>query len=235
MRRLPTFAVPTSTRPPSATASTSSVRVDRVHRRGPGTVRYRGRAALVGHGRGHDRGRAWPGERFDALRVSAVCTSSAMGLLAVSLLLLAWAPALWVTLAASLGVGLGAGTMFGHVNQHARGRRGRDGACAADAGGLHRQGLAADGAGGHRLGVAVGLDWQFVVVPVLVLVAVLFLWTRSAGRSATGHAELGRLPWAYWLPWTADGVGHRPGVLHGRLGRHAGGGAGRASRWRMRR
>ena len=124
-----------------------------------------------------------------------------MGVLAVALVVLAWAPALWATLAASGGVGLGAGMMFGHVNQ----------ALGAGGGALARVQLTRGAlvAKSSQLlvpvaigaGIAVGLDWRFVVVPVLVFVGLLFLWTRRGAAGRAVHVELGRLPWAYWLPW----------------------------------
>jgi len=51
------------------------------------------------------------------------------------------------------------------------------------------------------VGAAIGLGWQVVIVPVLVLVAVLFAWWRSDGAGVAVHRHLGRLPRAYWLPW----------------------------------
>ncbi len=141
------------------------------------------------------------GERFDGLGGVRRMHLLAMGLLAVSLLLLAWAPGVAVTLAASLGVGLGAGTMFGHVT-HTLGAGGGSvarlrltrGAFVAKASQLMAPVAIA-------VGAAVGFDWQFVVVPVLVLLAVLVWWSRSAEPSVVESRELERLPRAYWLPW----------------------------------
>lgn len=141
------------------------------------------------------------GERFDALAGVRRMHYLGMGLLAVSLVLLAWAPMAAVTLAASLGVGLGAGALFGHVN-HTLGAGGGSmarlrltrGAFVAKASQLMAPVAIA-------VGAAVGLDWQFVVVPVLVLLAALVVWSRSAQPSAMEGRELERLPRAYWLPW----------------------------------
>ncbi len=141
------------------------------------------------------------GERFDGLLGVRRVHFVAMGLLAVSLVAIAVGPALWVTLAASLGIGLSAGTMFGHVNQVL----GAGGGVTARVQ-LTRSALVAKASQlmapvAIGLGVAAGLDWQFVVVPVLVLLGALYVWTRSSGPEAAVHVELGRLPWAYWLPW----------------------------------
>jgi predicted MFS family arabinose efflux permease len=141
------------------------------------------------------------GERFDrALGVRRV-QYAAMALLALSLVALAWAPALWVTLAASLGIGLGAGLMFGHVNQ----TLGAGGGVTARVR-LTRGALVAKTSQlmvplAIGAGIAVGFDWRFVVVPVLAFVGLLAVWMRRSTDGTVLHTDLGRLPWAYWLPW----------------------------------
>ncbi len=141
------------------------------------------------------------GERFDGLAGVRRVHYLGMALLAVSLLFLAWAPGVAVTLGASLGVGLGAGAMFGHVT-HTLGAGGGPvtrlqltrGAFVAKASQLMAPVAIAAGA-------AVGFDWQFVVVPVLLLLGVLFVWSRWAEPAAAVGEALGPLPRAYWLPW----------------------------------
>ncbi len=141
------------------------------------------------------------GERLDRRFGVRRIYRSAIALLAASLVLLALAPALAVTLAASLGVGLGAGTMFGHVNQTLGAGGGAvvrvqltRGAFVAKASQLMAPVAIAAGA-------IVGLDWEFVVVPVLVFLAVLLAWSRGRAAGSTAHTSLGSLPRAYWLPW----------------------------------
>ncbi len=141
------------------------------------------------------------GERFDRWLGVHRAHYLAMGLLAVSLVVLALAPVLTLTLLASLGIGLGAGTMFGHVNQ----TLGRGGGAVARVQ-LTRSAFVAKAAQlmapvAIGVGIALGLDWQFVIVPVLLLVAGLTVWARSGGPDAAMHIELGRLPRAFWLPW----------------------------------
>ena len=141
------------------------------------------------------------GERFDGLAGVRPMHYLAMGLLAVSLVLLAWAPAVTVTLAASLGVGLGAGVMFGHLT-HTLGAGGGPVARLR----LTRAAFVAKASQlmapvAIAIGAVVGLEWQFVIVPVLVLLAALLVWSRSAGEATVVRGELGRLPRAYWLPW----------------------------------
>ena len=141
------------------------------------------------------------GERFDLAAGVRRVHFVAMGLLAVSLALIAWAPGLVVTLGASLGIGLGAGTMFGHVNQ----TLGAGGGTVARLQ-LTRSAFVAKASQlmapvAIALGAVMGLDWGFVVVPVLLLLGALVVWARSSGSGGAVHTELGRLPWAYWLPW----------------------------------
>ena len=142
------------------------------------------------------------GERFDGMAGVRRVHYLAMGLLALSLVLLAWAPGVAVTLGASLGVGLGAGAMFGHVT-HTLGAGGGPVARLR----LTRAAFVAKASQlmapvAIAVGAAVGFEWQFVVVPVLVLLGVLFVWSRSTQPAATVRRELERLPRAYWLPWT---------------------------------
>jgi MFS family permease len=142
------------------------------------------------------------GERFDAVAGVWRMHHLAMGLLALSLVVLAWAPGVAVTLTASLGVGLGAGAMFGHVN-HTLGAGG--GARARLR--LTRAAFVAKASQlmapvAIAVGAAIGFDWQFVVLPVLALLGVLVVWMRSDGSGVAVHTELERLPRAYWLPWT---------------------------------
>jgi MFS family permease len=141
------------------------------------------------------------GERFDVWLGVRRVHLFAMGVLAISLVTLALAPVLWLTLAAALGIGLGAGAMFGHVNQ----TLGAGGGATARVQ-LTRAAFLAKSSQlmapvAIAVGVAFGFEWQFVVLPVLVLVGVLMVWARATGSGAAVHIELGRLPRAYWLPW----------------------------------
>jgi len=142
------------------------------------------------------------GERLDRRFGVRRTQLGAMAVLAVALLVLALAPALVITLLASFGIGLGAGTMFGHVN--------RTLAAGGGAGARVQLTRAALVAKSSQLmvpvaigfGIAVRLDWQFVIVPALVFVALLIVSARSNGEGTLVRPiERGRLPWAYWLPW----------------------------------
>ena len=142
------------------------------------------------------------GDRIDLVSSVRRVHFVAMGLLAISLLFLAWAPSVVVTLGASLGVGLGAGAMFGHVNQTLGAGGGATARLQLTRGAFVAKASQLMAPVAIAVGAALGLDWQVVVVPVLVLLGGLFLWSRSASSGEAVHTELGRTPRAYWLPWT---------------------------------
>ncbi len=141
------------------------------------------------------------GDRFDGSAGVRRVHLAAMALLAVSLVGLALAPALAVSLAAALGIGLGAGTMFGHVNQTLGAGGGASARVQLTRGAFVAKVSQLMAPVAIGIGIALGFDWQFVILPVLVLLGLLFVWSRSDGTGAAAHVQLGRLPWAYWLPW----------------------------------
>jgi MFS family permease len=127
-------------------------------------------------------------------------TALAMCLLAV--LLMAWAPAFAATLLGAAGLGLGCGLLLGHVN------------AAVSVGGgvlalvqLTRSTfvsmlLSVTVPVVIGLGIAMGVGWQFVVVPVFGLVGIAAWATRSRDDRPHGTASIaGRLPHEFWLPW----------------------------------
>jgi MFS family permease len=127
-------------------------------------------------------------------------TALAMCLLAV--LLMAWAPAFAATLLGAAGVGLGCGLLLGHVN------------AAVSVGGgvlaliqLTRSTfvsmlLSVTVPVVIGLGIAMGVGWQFVVVPVFGLVGIAAWATRSRDDRPHGTTSIeGRLPREFRLPW----------------------------------
>jgi len=142
------------------------------------------------------------GDRLDRLAGVRLTHLAALGLLGLAMIMLAGAPALVATLAAAGAIGFGAGVMLGHVNQ----------TLSAGGGVRARVQIARAALTGKTLqltvpiaiaaGVALGVGWQFAVLPMLVLVGYLFLATRRVieGPSARVVAA-GRLPRSYWLPW----------------------------------
>ncbi len=141
------------------------------------------------------------GERVDGRFGAHRAHLGAMAVLAGSLLLLAWAPSLWATLGGALGIGLGAGMMFVHVNS----TLGMGGGVTARV----QLARAAFVAKASQLpvplvitfGIAIGVGWSFVILPVLLLLGAIVVMSRSSGEEVPFHDEAGRLPWAFWLPW----------------------------------
>ncbi len=129
----------------------------------------------------------------------------AAGSLVAAVLALATAPAFGVTLAASILVGFGTGTLLGYAN-----------AILAQPGGrLARQRVAranvwamvAAFACPLALATAATMDapWGLGLTPAFVLLLVIAIDLRSGPRLARTQAAsttTGRLPGAYWLAWT---------------------------------
>jgi len=126
----------------------------------------------------------------------------ALVLLALSTCLLAWAPTLAVTLLAAAAAGLSFGVMLAHVNQTltagggplARVRTAR-GTLIAQISGLTVPVVIA-------AGVALGVGWGFVALPVLVLVAMSLFFARGRNyRPIPPASSDGRLNRSFWMGW----------------------------------
>ena len=142
------------------------------------------------------------GDRFDHRFGIRPIHYAAFGLLVLAAILIAWAPAYAVTLLGATSVGLGAGLILGHVNQ------------SLTAGGgvrarvqLSRSTLIAMLASVTvpvfiAVGIAIGVGWQFVVLPALVLIGIAAAVTGGRSNDApTATTVHGRLARSYWLPW----------------------------------
>ena len=129
---------------------------------------------------------------------------AAIGGLAVAMITLAIAPALGVTLAAALLVGLGTGTLLGFTNavlgrpagRPARLRVARANVWAMVSAFVCPVVLAA--------AASKGLPWGLGLAPALVLLGILGLDLRAGPRLSRDAATAagGRLPSGYWLAWT---------------------------------
>jgi predicted MFS family arabinose efflux permease len=127
-----------------------------------------------------------------------------VGLVSIGLavVLLMWAPALWATLIAAAGVGLGSGFLATHFNQ----------IMAAGGGALARVRLARGTLVAMLasitvpvfigLGEASGIGWQLALIPGAALVVGALFATRSfEERSTEVVADQARLPRAFWIVW----------------------------------
>ena len=132
---------------------------------------------------------------------SRVHTASAL-VAALAVALLAWAPALAVTLAAAAMVGLSCGVFLGHVNDLLGSAGGTESRLR-----LVRANLFAMVGPfvvplAIALGIALGLGWQLVFLPSLALLAWSIRDARHFGIPlADRPAATGHLPRAYWLGW----------------------------------
>ena len=121
---------------------------------------------------------------------------------ALAALLLAWAPAFAVTLVGAAGVGLGCGLLLGHVNSAVSASGGVRALIQLTRSTFVSMLLSVTVPVVIGLGIAVGVGWQLVVVPAVVLVGIAAWATRSRADRPPGTTSIeGRLPREFWLPW----------------------------------
>ncbi len=121
---------------------------------------------------------------------------------ALAALLLAWAPSFGVTLLAAAGVGLGCGLLLGHVNAAVSASGGVRALIQLTRSTFVSMLLSVTVPVVIGLGIAVGVGWQLVVVPAVVLVGIAAWATRSRADRSPGSTTIERrLPREFWLPW----------------------------------
>lgn len=126
----------------------------------------------------------------------------ALVLLASAVLALAWSPALAVTVLGAAGVGLGFGIMLSHVNQTLAAGGGALARVRVARGTLIAQVSSLTGPLVIAIGVAAGIGWGIVAVPVLVMIGLSLFFTRGRTfRPIPRGPEAGRLTRAYWTAW----------------------------------
>lgn len=147
-------------------------------------------------------GASLAGHRLDdRLGIRAVHLS-ALGILALAALLMAWAPAFAATLLAAAGFGLGCGLLLVHVNSATTVSGGVRALMQLTRSTLVSMVASVTVPVVIGLGIAIGLGWQSVVVPAVLLIGIAAVATRGrADRPQGSSASGGRLPRAFWLPW----------------------------------
>ena len=112
---------------------------------------------------------------------------AALVILALSAVLIAWAPAFAASLAGAAGVGLGCGLLLGHVNSATTASGGVRALIQFTRSTLVGMSLSVTVPVVIGIGIAIGAGWQFVVVPGFLLLGIAAL--------ATGVATIGRPAW----------------------------------------
>lgn len=121
---------------------------------------------------------------------------------ALAALLLVWGPALVVTLIGAAGVGFGCGLLLGHVNSAVSASGGVRALIQLTRSTFVSMLLSVMVPVVIGLGIALGLGWQIVVVPAVVLVGIAAWATRSRADRPPGTTSIeSRLPREFWLPW----------------------------------
>jgi hypothetical protein len=116
-------------------------------------------------------------------------------------LLLAWSPALAVTLGGAAIVGLTAGILLGHVNAELARGGGPDAQLRLTRANLLAM-LSAQAVPLVIAGaLAIGVDWQLVFVPALILLGLAIVGAQAGAGSTEHPPRGGPLPLGYWLRW----------------------------------
>ena len=142
------------------------------------------------------------GHRLDVRFGSRAVHLGALAILALAIALIAWAPAFAVTLAGALAMGAGCGLLLSHVN-----------AAVSAVGGVRalvqftRSTLVSMLSSVTvpvviGLGIALGVGWQFVALPAVLLIGIAAASSWGQARSTEGPAPAHMsLPRGFWLPW----------------------------------
>jgi MFS family permease len=140
------------------------------------------------------------GRRFGG----AAVRGGAIAAIGVALPVLAATPSITATLGASLLIGLGAGTLLGHVNATLGAPGGRLARLRLARGNVWAMITAFIGPVIVAAGASIGPGWWFGFLPALGLLGVVALDLRShrnAVTAATTDTDRHPLPRAYWLAW----------------------------------
>ena len=140
-------------------------------------------------------------DRLDARIGNRVMHAVAFVLLGVSVVVLAWPPAFAASLAAAAGIGFGCGIALAHINMALSAVGGMRARLQ-----LTRSSLIALVSSMTvplviGLGIAIGVGWQFVAIPALVLVSISLVAARGRSGVVAVSSSHGTLPRGFWLPW----------------------------------
>lgn len=139
------------------------------------------------------------GRRFG----QAAVRGGAVAAIGVALPILAATPSIIATLGASLLIGLGAGTLLGHVNATLGAPGGRLARLRLARANVWAMIAAFVGPVIVAAGASIGPGWWFGLLPALGLLGVVALDLRSRRNAMTAPTDTDRdpLPRAYWLAW----------------------------------
>jgi MFS family permease len=132
----------------------------------------------------------------------AAVRATGLLLLAVAVVLLAWAPAAAATLAAGVAIGLGAGIVLGYANASLGAPGGSLGRLRLGRANVWAMVAASTAPILFAAGAGSGMGWWIGLLPVLILVAIDALDLRAGQRLALdGPASSGSLPRTFWFAW----------------------------------
>jgi hypothetical protein len=134
----------------------------------------------------------------------AAVRGGAIAAIAVAIPVLAATPSIIATLGASLLIGLGAGTLLGHVNATLGAPGGRLARLRLARANVWAMIAAFVGPVIVAAGASIGPGWWFGLLPALGLLGVVALDLRSrrnAAAATAGDTDRDPLPRAYWLAW----------------------------------
>lgn len=146
-------------------------------------------------------------ERLDRLCGAKSVHIGALLVIGLAGFLLAWAPALMVTLPAAAAVGVGSGALLGHITRTLSAGGGLLARMQLSRSNLIAMFASVLGPVMIAFGVSSGLGWQLGIAPLIVLVAAATAATvgRAAPEVPTeGHPR--HLPSTYWVPWLLAGL-----------------------------